>query len=165
MNFLGDILTVILGLLGAVFFFVIEIFILPGFGVMGVIGTVLILLSIFQAYKSLGTEAAFYTLFVGLIVAGLFLFYFIRRKLFKRSTLQYRLSKEDGFAVRYFLLEEFMNREGIAVTNLRPIGIIQIDDERLDAMTEGTTFIEKGSRVKVVDIEGNKLVVKKIQEV
>ena len=165
MNFLGDILTVIVGLLGAVFFFVIEIFILPGFGVMGVIGTVLILLSIFHAYKSLGTEAAFYTLFVGLIVAGLFLYYFIRRKLFKRSTLQYRLSKEDGFAVRYFLLEEFMNREGTALTNLKPIGIIQIDDERLDAVAEGTSFIEKGSRVKVVDIEGNKLVVRKIQEV
>lgn len=165
MNFLGDILTVIVGLLGAVFFFVIEIFILPGFGVMGVIGTVLILLSIFHAYKSLGTEAAFYTLFAGLIVAGLFLYYFIRRKLFKRSTLQYRLSKEDGFAVRYFLLEEFMNREGTALTNLKPIGIIQIDDERLDAVAEGTSFIEKGSRVKVVDIEGNKLVVKKIQEV
>jgi len=165
MNFLIDIITVILGLLGAVFFFLIEIFILPGFGVMGVIGTVLVLLSVFHAYKSLGTEAAFYTLFAGLILTGLFLFYFIRRKLFKRSTLQYRLSREDGFAVRYFLVEEYMNREGQAVTNLRPIGIIQIDDERLDAVAEGTAFIPKGSKVKVVDIEGNKLVVQKIEEV
>jgi membrane-bound serine protease (ClpP class) len=165
MNFLVDVITVILGLLGAVFFYLIEIFILPGFGVMGVIGTVLIFLSVFHAYKTLGTEAAFYTLFVGLFISGLFIYYFIRRKLFKRSTLQYRLSKEDGFAVRHFLIEEYMNREGQAVTNLRPIGIIQIDEERLDAVAEGGGFIEKGSRVKVVDIEGNKLVVQKFEEV
>ena len=162
MNFLKEIFTVIFGLIGAIFFFVMELFVIPGFGIMGVLGIILISITIYTAYKNLGAEAAFYTLFVSLILASLFVYYFIKRNLFKKATLQYRLKKEDGFAIRYFLLEEFVNREGVTVTNLRPIGIVKIDEERLDAIAEGTAFIKKGVRVKAVGVEGSKLVVKEI---
>jgi membrane-bound serine protease (ClpP class) len=165
MNFVKDLLTIILGLLGAMFFFFMEIFVIPGFGIMGILGIVILALTVFIAYKSLGYEAAFYTILAGLVIGASSLYYFFKKKLFKRTTLQYKLSKEDGFAVRHFLAEEFMDKEGTALTNLRPVGIIEIDNERLDAVAEGDTFIKKGSKIKVVGIEGNKLVVQKIEEV
>lgn len=165
MNFVRDILTIILGLLGAMFFFFMEIFVIPGFGMMGILGIVILVFTVVIAYKSLGYEAAFYTILAGLVIGASSIYYFLKRKLFKRATLQYKLSREDGFAVRHFLAEEFMDKEGIALTNLRPVGIIEIDNERLDAVAEGDTFIKRGSKIKVVGIEGNKLVVQKIEEV
>ena len=165
MNILGDVFSIILGLFGAIFFFAMELFIIPGFGIMGVLGIVLIAVTAFTAYKSMGIEAGFYTILSGLLLSGLFFYYFMKKKLFKRATLQYRLSKEDGFAVRHLLLEEFMDKKGLALTNLRPVGIVEVDKERLDAVTEGSLFIKKDSVVKVVGIEGNKLVVKNTEEV
>lgn len=164
MNILNDVFTIVIGLLAAMFFFVMELFVIPGFGVMGILGILLVGITVYTAYRNLGPDAAFYTILAGLVVGGLFLYYFIKKNLFKRATLQYRLKRENGFAIRHFLLEEFMNKEGIAVTNLRPIGIVKIDEERLDAIAEGTAFVKKGSRVKAVGIEGNKIVVEVIEE-
>ncbi|MDP8234611.1 MAG: NfeD family protein [Candidatus Saelkia tenebricola] len=165
MTILSDIFSIILGLLGAIFFFAMELFVIPGFGVMGVLGVILIAATTFTAYKNFGIEAGFYTILAGLLLTGLAFYYFTKKKLFKRATLQYRLSKEDGFAIRQLLLEEYMDKEGIALTTLRPIGIVKIEDERLDAVVEGSLFIKKDTKVKVTDIDGNKLVVKNLEEV
>ncbi len=50
---------------------------------------------------------------------------------------------------------------GIAVTTLRPAGKAQIGDDFLDVMAEGD-YVQPGSRVQVIEIEGNRIVVKEI---
>ena len=50
--------------------------------------------------------------------------------------------------------------EGEAITLLRPAGTIQIGDKRVDAVSEGE-YIERGSRVKVITVEGGRVVVRK----
>ena len=54
-----------------------------------------------------------------------------------------------------------MGREGVAVTKLRPSGMIEVDHEKIDAVTSGE-FIEKDSRIKIIRVEGRKIIVKKI---
>jgi membrane-bound serine protease (ClpP class) len=52
--------------------------------------------------------------------------------------------------------------EGIAITKLRPAGRAKFQNAFVDVITEGD-LIEKDGNVKVVRIEGNKVVVKKLK--
>ena len=51
-----------------------------------------------------------------------------------------------------------VGREGVATTEMRPAGSIQLDDEPYDAISSGG-FIAAGSRVRVVATQMNYLVV------
>ncbi|MDP8253005.1 MAG: NfeD family protein [Candidatus Kaelpia aquatica] len=165
MNILNNIFTILFGLIASIVFFLMELFIIPGFGIMGMLGITILAITTRLAYKNLGPEAGIYTLLAGIFLASLFVYYFIKRQLFKKTTLQYRLTKEDGYGIRNLLIKEYIDKEGIAISVLRPVGIIEIDGERLDATAEGTFFLEKGSKIKVVGIEGNRLRVQKTEEV
>ncbi|UTI87121.1 serine protease [Mammaliicoccus sciuri] len=46
-------------------------------------------------------------------------------------------------------------------TALRPSGIILVDDERIDAVSDGS-FIQKDKQVKIVQVEGTRVVVREI---
>jgi membrane-bound serine protease (ClpP class) len=54
-----------------------------------------------------------------------------------------------------------LGAEGVAITDLRPVGIIRIGDQRMDALAQ-TFMIPAGSRVKVVQVEGNQIKVRAI---
>lgn len=49
-----------------------------------------------------------------------------------------------------------VGQEGVVVTDLRPVGVIRIGEERLDALSE-TTVIRSGSKVKVVGVVDGRL--------
>ncbi len=51
--------------------------------------------------------------------------------------------------------------KGKAVTPLRPSGVAMIGDRRVDVITQGE-FIDAGIEVKVLAVEGNKLIVSKV---
>jgi membrane-bound serine protease (ClpP class) len=55
-----------------------------------------------------------------------------------------------------------VGREGVAQTVLRPTGIGQIDGKRLDVVAE-SAMIERGSPIKVVAVEGSRIVVRKVE--
>jgi membrane-bound serine protease (ClpP class) len=54
--------------------------------------------------------------------------------------------------------EELVGREGVAVTDLHPSGVVLIGDERVDVVSDAG-FVAKGSRVRIVRAEGYRLVV------
>lgn len=51
-----------------------------------------------------------------------------------------------------------VGRIAVAATALRPAGVIEIDERRVDAVTEGG-FVEQGSRVRIREVTGNRVVV------
>lgn len=59
-------------------------------------------------------------------------------------------------------LEALLGRIGKSLTPLRPSGAAQFDRERVDVMAE-TGLIESGCSVKVVRVEGNRVVVRKLE--
>jgi membrane-bound serine protease (ClpP class) len=59
-------------------------------------------------------------------------------------------------------LDEYVGKEGESLTHLRPAGIAKIGARRLDVVSEGT-FIDKGKRLKVVAVEGNRVVVRETE--
>lgn len=133
----------------------------PGFGVFGTLGIAGVVLSIVMASSSLTQALAYMLVAIVLTVAVVALIFkkLPKRKLAKTLLLDTNLSKESGFIPAKEMLE-YIDREGRAVSFLRPSGKIEIDNEILDAVSDGE-FIQKDELVKVIRVEGSKIVVRK----
>ena len=57
--------------------------------------------------------------------------------------------------------EQLLDKEGVAITDLRPSGIIEIDGTRIDALSEGN-YIDRGAQVKIYKVEGSKIFVRRL---
>lgn len=70
------------------------------------------------------------------------------------------LPPDGGTAERE--LSPLVGREGVAHSELRPAGIALIEGKRVDVVADGA-LIAAGARVRVVAVEGNRVVVRKVQ--
>lgn len=171
---LSSALNIILFIAGLILL-AVEIFVIPGFGVTGISGMVLILASIFLAL--IGQKTPFWdTNVLSLAViqlAGALLFSILffmaivrflpRNSYFNRLVLSDEENATKGF-VSYPSASELVGKEGTALTTLRPAGSAEINGIRYDVMADWE-YIEKGSRIQVLRVEGIKVVVKKLQDV
>ncbi|MEM7203798.1 MAG: NfeD family protein [Planctomycetota bacterium] len=61
------------------------------------------------------------------------------------------------------LRARILGREGVALTDLRPVGTMEIDSERYDAMTLGA-YAVAGQRVLVIDAQLNQIIVEPVED-
>jgi membrane-bound serine protease (ClpP class) len=157
----------------------IEIFVIPGFGVSGVLGILFILLSLALAtVKNIGfefslpnlTQFILSLLYVSVAsVAGLFLSYYLTKKLFGTNrfgelSLMAVQKKEAGFSIQDSHYSKMIGKEGVAHTVLRPSGKIKIENNYFDAVAE-VGFIDKGETIKVVGYNNSQLSVVKSSQI
>ena len=79
----------------------------------------------------------------------------------RRMALKTALSAEEGvvsFSVDWAV---YLGKEGEAVTPLRPAGVVRVEGKKVDVVTAGE-MIEKGKQVRVVKVEGNRVIVREI---
>ncbi|MBS4209066.1 nodulation protein NfeD [Bacillus sp. FJAT-50079] len=152
--------SMILFILGIIL--IVAEFYLPG-GIAGLLGTVSIIGSIIMA----GGNVTYYgiSIIIALFLAALAIIIMVkvfdkRMNIFKRLILTDATDTESGYVSNVNRLE-LIGREGITVTALRPAGTVEVDDERLDVVADGG-FIEKDTKVKVIKVEGSRIVVRKI---
>lgn len=82
--------------------------------------------------------------------------------LFPEATgLKALILREEQQAQAHEETTSLEGQEAVAITALRPAGTIDLEGRRLDALSTGG-FIEKGARVKIINVEGNKLLVQEI---
>lgn len=145
----------------------IEVFLLPGFGIAGVIGIVLIAASMLLALvgstpSSADLLQAAAVLGASVVVTGAVLVTWIRHLPYSErwSGLFLRASTDagEGF-VSALPRPELVGRTGRAVTDLRPSGTASFEDERLDVVTEGE-FVKAGTTITVVRSDGYRHVVR-----
>ncbi|MEM7385888.1 MAG: NfeD family protein [Verrucomicrobiota bacterium] len=153
---LGSIIALII--LGIVM--IITEFILPG-AVIGVIGGLCLLIAVGLSFygfgTTVGTFVALGVLIVSIVSIALWMRFFDKMPLSRQFTLN---ESVDGTADNNEY-QRFLNLSGVAGTDLRPAGKAVIDGNRLDVVAE-TGMIENGSEVKVVQVEGNRIVVRAI---
>lgn len=130
-------------------------------GILGLLGAGSIVGSLYLAGYDV-TQMTF-SIAIALIVAillAVILFRYIglKKGLFKHIVLSDRTTTESGY-VSAENRNELVGKIGYTVTQLRPSGTALINDERLDVVSEGT-FIEKNQQVKVVKVEGSRVVVR-----
>jgi len=58
---------------------------------------------------------------------------------------------------------DLVGREGVSLTNLRPAGLARIGEERVDVVAGGC-FLDKNTPLRVIRVEGNRIVVEAIKE-
>jgi len=140
-----------------------EIFI-PG-GVLGAVGIFLLLASVVSAFRSLGSTGGIVTLFLALALAPTIWFIglgiFPKSWLGKTLTLKTEMRKETGWVASTEIEKRLLNREGKTLTTLRPAGVAIIEGERVDVISEGM-IIERDTPIRVVRVEGNQVIVRKI---
>jgi membrane-bound serine protease (ClpP class) len=134
-----------------------EVFI-PG-GVLGLIGSTLVLIGIVGGFIVKGAEWGFASLLISLIagMTGFFLWvkYFPKSRFGKKLILQNDAHEWQGFDGQKGGL---VGKEGVAHTPLRPAGTAIIDKERIDVVTRGE-MIDARTPLKVIAVEGNRVVV------
>ena len=149
----------------------IEVFLVPGFGIAGLIAFLCIGASIFLALignlPTWGdvTRASGIIFMAGLIVIAAI--YLIVRQLPARAGargifLKTATSTADGF-VSGIARGDLTGHEGVTITDLRPAGTIKIDDERLDVVSD-VGFVPKGKRVRIIRSESYRHVVEPVDE-
>lgn len=58
---------------------------------------------------------------------------------------------------------ELIGQHGLTITGLRPSGIIDLNNERIDVVSDGS-FIDKDEEVEIIKVEGMRVVVKKVNQ-
>lgn len=142
----------------------VEVF-TPGFAIFGLSGVICILIGVFLSEDD-PMRAVFKMAVVVLVFAlltPLFLRYVKTSKGFKRLTIEDQLTTEEGYTSRKSGLEAHIGKTGVALTDLRPAGTMQlVDDTRLDVVTRGE-YIPKGQDVRVIAVEGTWLIVRCVE--
>ncbi len=138
----------------------IELFVTPGFGLLGILGIGALIGGGVAAYYMLGPfwGILVFALSFTILIVGIFLF----------------VKSGSG---RKFILNEVSGREeikentitggekpvpigaaGKAITTLRPVGVVEVDGERYDAIAEAE-YIEAGTSVVLLRVQGFQVVV------
>lgn len=177
-------LEVVLFLVG-VLFIMVEVLLVPGFGIPGISGILLIICSLVMAsqnylmpttaseWRTTGTSL---TVVLGSGIGFVALSAFLTRYLGdlpllsrlvlspperKKGSLEVaRLTSTTGPGVNIELLA--VGHVGTAQTPLRPAGKVEFEEEFYDVVSEGD-FVNTGEQVRIVEIQGNRVVVRKHQ--
>lgn len=153
-------LQAVLFLLGLLLL-IVEAFI-PGFGIAGGTGLVLLVVGIITTART--AFEAFVMVVILILFVALMLFIILRSAkkgaLSKKLILWSASRHEEGFSTTADTTS-MTGKEGIAITILRPAGTGEFGGKRFDVVSEGA-FIERGSKIKVIRTEGRRIVVEPI---
>lgn len=135
---------------------IVEVF-LPGFGLPGISGIVLIGTGIVIAGIHYGAVTAVGFLLVIIAILAVLISWLLRQaangaksKLFLQDAQEMNQSED---------MKVLIGRTGVAKSMLRPSGIGDFDGVRLNVVTEGG-FIESGAKIRIVNVDGNRILVR-----
>ena len=157
-------------LLAGILLIAAEVFVIPGFGVAGVLGAAAIIFAVFRIFQGNTVEVLGYTTLFGGVLLGLALWLLPNTRLGGVFTLTTRLGDSDspqsvdkpneGKLVSD--LNHLDGERGVAITDLRPAGTARFDLERVDVVTEGG-YVGRGSEIEVLRVEGSRVTVREVE--
>lgn len=154
----------------------LEVFVLPGFGLFGLAGGLLVIGSLILASQTFILPRNAYqlahlrnSLFVlagaglGTVVAAALIRHFLpHAPMFNRMLLappsyeeQSAISEREAMA----RFDHLIGQRGVAFTPLVPGGKARIDDELIDVLTEGE-FVDRGQSLEVIAVRGHRVLVR-----
>ncbi|OFX75645.1 MAG: serine protease [Bacteroidetes bacterium GWE2_29_8] len=161
-------------IVGVILLFV-EILVIPGFGVAGVLGitfvigglTLSLINNIGFDFKAVDSNLVVKSLFIvvvsilmSIVLSIYFTGRFINTRMFNKLVLNYTEDSNMGYSI---IEEEFKmlhDKLGVAISDLRPSGKIEIEGEQYDAIAQ-VGYVNKGEQIKVVGYQTASIVVRK----
>ncbi len=144
----------------------VEVLILPGFGVAGVTGGIAVLASIFLSLVGRVPTTGDILIALQILAGAMVIVGFAGWQLIKRLPADRRakqllhneeLSRELGY-VSARRRDDLIGLEGVTLTDLRPAGTARIENEKIDVVSDGP-WVPAGTPVRVVRAEGYRHVV------
>lgn len=133
-----------------------EIFV-PG-GILGILGALCLVIAMVTGFAAFPGQGALVALGILLLIGASFILWatlFPRSKIGRRLTMSANLASSKATSDDLRLL---MGVEGLTDSALRPGGFAVLKGQRIDVITTGE-MLDKGTRIKVVGVEGNRVVV------
>jgi membrane-bound serine protease (ClpP class) len=158
---------------------IVEIFVIPGFGIAGIAGIALMLTSVvlsllafdFRVSRDLGLlNRALLTVSTSVILTVVLGYLAVRllpaTGASRRLVLGQALTIQDGFTSHDTQDQRAipLGTMGEAATDLRPAGKVRVEGRKLDAVSEGG-YIGSGARVRIVEWRAGTAVVREEREV
>jgi len=138
---------------------VLEILVIPGAGLAGVVGFLLLVAGVWLAYAKEGTFAGNLTLLITVLVNVITLVLVFRSKTWKKARLDTTITGKvrtlDGIELQ-------AGDHGMSVTRCAPMGKGQFGKYELE-VDAGTAFIDPDTPIEIRRIEGNKIYIKPIK--
>lgn len=153
---------------------ILELFVIPGFGVAGITGGILILASFILAMVSNvvfdftfvsgnAISRSILTVMAGLVIAVLLLLLLSRRigqkGLLYNLALHAEQTSEEGYIGVDETLRKLIGKNGVTVTRMAPSGKIKVDGDIYDAISLYGSFIDAGSEITIEKYENSQLYV------
>ncbi|MDZ4257598.1 MAG: NfeD family protein [Gemmatimonadales bacterium] len=145
----------------------VEVFILPGFGIAGLLGAIalgaaVVLAMLGSAPTGADMMGALAVLGVAVVISVAVVFAWLRHlptsQRFTGLLLKNSAQRSEGY-ISGDVRDDLIGVTGIAMTDLRPAGTAEINGERMDVVTEGD-FVKAGATITVVRSEGFRHVVR-----
>ncbi|QOI96264.1 MAG: hypothetical protein HRU69_01695 [Flammeovirgaceae bacterium] len=137
---------------------IVEVVFIPGTTVVGILGLVFLIVGIAFSYGQFGSEVGNYTLIASTVGFALALYLSFRKGAWKRFSLKTSIESKVNEGVTQALKP---GNEGVAVSALRPMGTAEFDGKIFEVKTNGD-YLAAGSKVKVVQIQSNDILVEPI---
>lgn len=154
----------------------VELFVIPGFGIFGVLGIVMILGGLVLGmlpnedfnFDFVPASQLFGALLTVILAAlgSVGLVFWLTPKVnewgaFKNITLATTQDRAQGYTSSFYS-DELTGKIGTVHSRLRPSGKVEIEGEIYDAYSRGE-FLEQGEKITVISTEGTSLRVKKLE--
>ena len=136
----------------------------PGFGLPGIAGIICLVTGVFLVTDSVeeGILVTILVLIILSILTAVVIGLMHHRKFKSPIILDTEVRSENAY-LETSDLEYLLHREGIALTDLHPVGKGDFDGIELDIVSEGS-YIEKGCRIIIDSISSNRLIVKSLNK-
>jgi membrane-bound serine protease (ClpP class) len=148
---------------------VLEVFVTPGFGLLGALGLIALLGGLGLSLVGVGATWEGILIAAGRVVlslllalaAALAILRVLPRLPFgRRLVLETEMAADSGYASAPERDRHWLGKRGTAASPLRPAGLAHIDDERVDVVSDGE-FIDAGESLEVIRVDGNRIVVRR----
>lgn len=151
-------LPLIICLLAGVALLVVEVFV-PGFGLPGISGVVLIIVGIVLTWNQYGTAAGLSVMLIALALAGISVSISIKSAAHGKISRSELILKDETPVAENEDLSALLGQEGMTTSVLSPVGTAEINGVRLEVISE-CAYLAKDVPVQVYRIEGNHIIVR-----
>ena len=151
-------LPLIICLMAGVALLVVEVFV-PGFGLPGISGIVLIVVGIVLTWNQYGMAAGLSVMLIALALAGISISISIKSAAHGKISRSALILKDETPAAENEELAALLGQEGVTTSVLSPVGTVEINGVRLEVISE-CAYLAKDVPVQVFRIEGNRIIVR-----
>jgi len=151
-------ITVISLILFGLFLIIAEVIFVPGTTLVGILGFIFLIIGVSLSFRYFGGETGWTTIGVTAVASGLILYFSFKANVWGRFSLKSSIQSKFNEGELDSLT---VGTEGLTVSALRPVGKANLGEKLYEVKTLGE-YLDSGSRVRVIKIIMNQIIVEPI---